>query len=236
MSSPQEILLSRVRVIESHLASGTEEEKAELMPKLDSLRAAVDAMNAAYETRLAEVRERNATAMTELQNLSKRVERRASASARAEEQARAEKIEKVKKIQMEKAEKAARAAAAATAAAAAEKTFQQSVPYYPQQVMMPSPLPGNPIDMAILMSAMQPAYEPVVLPLAWTDSMYSSAPLSSPLPFASPVSIPQMSPISEYAMSPSPASSPFIACATPECWDDHDRIGALLVRPNQLAY
>lgn len=244
-ASPQEILLSRVAAIESNLATGTDEEKAELMPKLAALRAAVDAMNAAYEERLSEVRERNATAMSELQNLSKRVERRASASSRAEETMREEKAEKEKQMQKEKVEKAAKAAAAATAAAAAEKSFQRSVAHYPTQMMC------GPADMTVLMNAMQPVqYESVVVPLSWTDPTLSAPQMSLcaqhqqfPMPMMAPTygqeniaPAMQMSPVSEHITSPSPASSPFIPCATPECWDDHNCVGALLIRPNQFAY
>jgi histidinol dehydrogenase len=83
-------LLSRVQDVEQRVAEGREEDKVTFMPKLAELKDRIQTFEDTYESRLAEVQERNRQALENLTKLQERVTRRANAKAELEARAAAQ--------------------------------------------------------------------------------------------------------------------------------------------------
>jgi len=75
-SNSAERILARVSMVEETVgASATEEEKADMLPRLQTLRSAIGEITGSYEDRLKHVKDRNSQALDELRKLSDRVDR-----------------------------------------------------------------------------------------------------------------------------------------------------------------
>jgi len=210
MSTAQEMLLARVEMVEAHLASAgcSDAEKEALMPKLAQMRAVLDDLNTLYESRLAEVQERNKQALTNLEKLSARVERRASAAVAEKEAAEV------------KAQAQAEAKAEAEAKVAAKKAKKAKK----QSMKKASQLRATQEDTLLLMGAVMSSltqFEVVQTPFAQTPVAPTPI-LETPCIFTTLLAY-------KPVIAKSVTESPYVPFQTPECWESHDRVGSLFL-------
>jgi len=216
-------LLSRVAILEQDFSAG---DKADYLPKLAELRSRIHTFEEDYESRLAAVQERNQQALANLTKLQERVTRRTQAQAEMETRAAAEKVAQEQEAKAKEAQ--AKEAKAQKAAAEASKAAKEAKAKSRRKAPV-----ARPLDLPWLME-MQPIPE-LAAPTVFPEL---KAALQAPCPEVTAMDMQVMLQAvglqtPEYWQPPRcvPAvESPFVPCATPECWDDLDR-GSLLFCP-----